>query len=469
MINSNSNLNISLFGKDVNILHSERVDLNKLKGFRIKLNESVGIKKRERKRNYYWLQARREYENFIVYVPELTMKLYNPATFQETEIKHLDLDYVDYNNLELLKKYDYGRDYRIRNELMNRFKSNCELYIDDVKENKYVFDGERGNERFKLFIPNETRFDKSYMRKQVRKFKSMRKSLELDKSVIFLTLTLDPERHRTMKDADDYLREKKNLLITRIKTKRPVKKARRFSYLSDYDQADKGIRPKYNENYFRYIYTTETQTGKIFNLHYHFMMSFNPPDNSEDVNEEIWSLFDHWVKSLWDYEWGKHNVGTVKVKLVQEKKDPNTGEPYTLIRWYEHGELQIMKKKGDLEYYLLKYLYKGFSYEDGDLTVNSNNVRLWVANARTFDGTRTSTWRKKNNLPPPRDLIVPLKNNSKKNNLEENNELEITWHYVGRFSTYEIGGLKGLYKDENLESSVLELIYRRISIMSDAG
>jgi len=463
MIKHNTNLKLSNYENDP-----------KLKGFKIILNNSVENKKRERKRNYYWLQARREYENFIVYVPELTMKLYNPTTFQEIDIKHLalDADYIDHNNLELLKKYNYGRDYRIRNELMSRLKGYCESYVDDVKDYVTFYHGKRGDERLELFIPNKTRFDKSYMRDQVRKFKYMRKSLELDKSVIFLTLTLDPIRHKTMKDADVYLREKKNLLITRVKSKRPKKKARKFSYLSNYDQADKGIRPKYNENYFRYIYTTETQTNETYNLHYHFMMSFNPPNNSEDVNEEIWNYFGHWVKSLWDArKYGindKHRVGTVEVELVQEKKDPKTGEPYTLARYYKHGKLHIKKHKGDLEYYLLKYLYKGFSYEDNDLTVNSNNVRLWVANARTFDGTRPSTWRKKNNLPP-RDLISANNNNSKKNNLEENPELEIIWQYCGRFSNYEIGGLKWLHKDEEIESSVLELLYKRILIMTDAG
>jgi len=294
----------------------------------------------------------------------------------------------------------------------------------------------------------------------------------LHRSVIFVTLTLDPKYHKTMKDADAYLREKKNLLITRIRSKRPEKKARKFSYLSNYDQAEKGIRPEYNENYFRYIYTTETQTKNTYNLHYHFMMSFNPPDNSEDVNAKIWSLLDHWIKSLWDAEWAineKHVVGTVKVKLVQEKKDPKNFYPYCVARWFEHGEPKIEEYPGSLERYLLKYLYKGFALEDEDQTVNSNNVRLWVANARTFDGTRVSTWRKKNNLPPARGLMSVNKNNSKKDILEENAELEIIWHYGGRFSIYEIGGKTGLYKDEELDASTLELLYRRISKMYDAG
>jgi len=332
-----------------------------------------------------------------------------------------------------------------------------------------LYHGERGDERLELFIHNKTRFDESYMRDQVGKFKYMRKSLELNKSVIFLTLTLDPKYYKTMKEADDYLREKKNLLLTRIKSKRPEKKAHKFSYLSDYDQANKGIRPKYNEKHFRYIYTTETQTENMFNLHYHFMMSFNPPDNSEDVNEKIWSLFEHWVKSIWDYRWGKHVVGTVEVKLVQERINPKNGLPYCHAKWYEERILHEKDYPGDLEDYLLKYLYKGFALEDDDMTVNSNNVRLWVANARTFDGTRPSTWRKKNNLPPPRDLINANNNNSKKNNLEENAELEIIWQYGGRFSIYEIGGLKGMYKDENLDASILELLYKRISMMMDAG
>jgi len=475
MSKPNSNLNLSVYDKCHNKLYSKLEGLSNLDAFGFILNYPIIKEKRTRKRNYYWLQARQEYENFVVYVPEITMKLY-PSTSQESDIKHLDSDYtkhIDSRNLELLKKYDYGRDYRIRNELMNRLKGYCELYLDDVKENVTLYHGERGYERFELFIHNKTRFDESYMIEQVGKFKYMRKALELKRSVIFVTLTLDPKYFKTMKDADDYLREKKNLLITRIKSKRPEKKALKFSYLSDYDQADKGIRPKYNENYFRYISTTETQTKKTFNLHYHFMMSFNPPDNSEDVNEKIWNVLRHWFISLWDSrKWGineKHKVGDVHVELVQEMINPNNGLRYCHAKWYEHGEPHEKDYPGDLEDYLLKYFYKGFSYEDGDLTVNSNNVRLWVANARTFDGTRISTWRKKNNLPLDRGLINANNNNSKKFDLEENTELEITWHYGGRFSTYEIGGLKGLYKDENLDASVLELIYRRMSRVFDAG
>jgi len=475
MIRLNTNLNLSHFNKNFSELHSELKDLRKLKNVEFILNRPTKNNRGKRKRNFYWQLARKEYENFIVYVPELTVPLYNPTNIKEVDEKILGLAYaknLDYRNLELLRKYNYGRDDRIRNEIIRGWTVYAESYVNDVRDSMSFYLGERGKERWAMFIQNLTRFDKPYMKKQVRKFKEMRKLLELNKSVIFLTLTLDPKYHKTMKDADEYLREKKNLLITRIKTKRPVKKARKFSYLSYYDQADKGIRPEYNENYFRYIYTTETQTENMFNLHYHFMMSFNPPDNSYDVNEKIWSYFDHWVKSMWDYKWGindKHKVGTVRVELVQEKKSLKTGEPYSLVRYYEHGILHIERYEGSLEYYLLKYLYKGFAYEDGDLTVNANNVRLWVANARTFGGTRVYNWRKKNNLPPPRDLIVPIKNNSKKFDLEENTELEITWHYGGRFSAYEIGTLKGKYREENLDASVLERIYRRMASILDAG
>ena len=474
MINSDLNLNISHLDKYFNNSQSECIDPGKLKGFDIKADNSVANKKRERIRNYYWLRARWEYENFVLYLPKVQYRWIDTTTYQEINVERLEnVEHIDSRNLELLRKYNYGEDLGIRRYLMDDLKRYCEQYVNDVSKKVTYYHGERGNERFELFIPTVTRFDKSYMKKQVRRFIDMKNSLELHKSVIFVTLTLDPKYHRTMKEADTFLREKKNLLITRIKSKRPEKKSRRYGFLSDYDQSDIGIRPKYNEKYFRYIYSTETQTANTFNLHYHLMMSFNPPDNSEDVNAEIWSLLDHWIKSMWDSrDFGineKHRVGDVKVKYVVEKKDPKNMYPYCVAKWYEHGELKTQEYPGTLERYLLKYLYEGFALEDEDHTVNSNNVRLWVANARTFDGTRVSTWRKKNNLPPARGLVSVNNNNSKKFNFDENLELEITWHYGGRFLTYEIGGLKGLYKDEQLDASTLELLYRRISIMFDAG
>jgi hypothetical protein len=250
------------------------------------------------------------------------------------------------------------------------------------------------------------------------------------------------------------------------------------SYIGKYELAKKGFKPEYNINYFRYIHTTETQTKNVYNLHNHFMMSFNPPDNSEDVNEKIFDDFYHWAKSMWDYGWGiddKHRIGTIDVKLVQEYRNPLTGQYYSKVTYYETNKVTkkldrlISVEKGRVINYMLKYLRKGLSTKGEGLSVNANNVRLWVANARTFDGTRVMNWRKKNNLPPARDLINATKNNSKIENIEENTEFEIIWHYGGSFDAYEIGNLSGLYEDEELDASVLKLLQDRISEMLDAG
>jgi len=478
MINLNSNLNISHYEKGHNILHSERGNLSNLDGFGLIIKCPIIEEKRTRKRNHYWLDARKEYEDFVVYSPP------NIQTLDGEFLGSDEWSYISQENLSMLRIYDYGRNYGIRNYLIDRWMQDANNYVDDVTGKIIYYYAEYEGKHLNLFIPYQTRFDASYKKGQITKFISTVNALELKDSILFVTVTINPKHYRTMKDADIGLREKQNWLISIIKSKRPDKKVLKYmndkkgGSLGKYELAKVGIKPDYNIDYFRYIHTTETQTKNTYNLHNHEMMSFNPPDNSEDVNEKIFDDFYHWAKSMWDYHWGiddKHKIGTIDVKLVQEYHDPLTGKYYSKVTYYETNpvthklERRTAVHKERVINYMLKYLYKGLSSKGKDQSVNPNNVRLWVANSRTFDGTRVTNWRKKNKLPPARDLINALKNNSKIENTEENTELEIIWHYGGRFSIYEIGGITGLYEDEELEASVLELLYRRISMMLDAG
>jgi len=478
MINRNSNLNISHFEKDINILHSERGDLINLDGFGLVINSPVIKEKRTRKRNQFWLDARKEYENFVVYSPP------NIRALDGEFLGNDEWGYITHENFLMLKDFDYGRDYKIRNYLIDRWMQDANNYVDDVTDKTIYYYAEHEGKRLNLFIPYQTRFDASYKKEQVAKFISTVNALELKGSILFVTVTIDPKHYRTMKDADIGLREKQNWLISIIKSKRPDKKVLKYmndkkgGSLGKYELAKVGIKPDYNVNYFRYIHTTETQTNKTYELHNHEMMSFNPPDNSEDVNEKIFDDFYHWAKSMWDYRWGiddKHKIGTIDVRLVQEYHNPLTGNYFSKVTYYDTNpvtkklERLISVCRGRVINYMLKYLYKGLSTKGKDQSVNPNNVRLWVANSRTFDGTRVTNWRNKNKLPPARDLINTPKNNSKIENTEENTKLEIIWHYGGRFFIYEIGGITGLYEDEELDASVLELLYKRISMMMDAG
>jgi len=478
MINSTQNLNLSHFEKDPKILHSERGDLINLDGFGLIINSPIIKENKTRKRNPHWLDARYEYENIEVYTP--------PNTYQRLDGSVVNINddwkYITGSRFNFLSsRYD---GYELRKTMIYNWMEYASEYIDEVKDKTIYYFAEHEGKHLNLFIPYQTRFDASYKKRQITKFISTVNALELKNSILFVTVTIDPKHYRTMKDADIGLREKQNWLISIIKSKRPDKKVLKYmkdkkgGSLGKYELAKVGIKPDYNIDYFRYIHTTETQTKNTYNLHNHEMMSFNPPDNSEDVNEKIFDDFYHWAKAMWDYRWGiddKHKIGTIDVRLVQEYHNPLTGQYYSKVTYYETNpvthklERHTVVHKERVINYMLKYLYKGLSTKGKDQSVNPNNVRLWVANSRTFDGTRVTNWRNKNKLPPARDLINAPKNNSKIENTEENTELEIIWHYGGSFYSYEIGKISGLYEDEDLDVSVLKLLQDRISMMLDAG
>ena len=478
MINSDSNIRISHFEKNINNLHSERRNPINLDGFRFIINLPIIKENKTRKRNPHWLDARYEYENIEVYTPPNTYRQLDGSVVSRND----DWKYIKGSRFNFLSSLHDS--YELRKKMIENWIGYASEYVDEVKDKIIYYYADHNGKRLNLFIPYQTRFDASYKKEQIAKFISTVNALELKDSILFVTITIDPKHYRTMKDADIGLREKQNWLISIIKSKRPEKKLLKYinekkgAPIGKYELAKKGFKPEYNINYFRYIHTTETQTRNVYNLHNHFMMSFNPPDNSEDVNEKIFDDFYHWAKSMWDYSWGideKHRIGTIDVKLVQEYHNPLTGQYYSKVTYYETNKVTkkldrlISVEKGRVINYMLKYLRKGLSTKGEGLSVNPNNVRLWVANARTFDGTRVMNWRKKNNLPPVRDLINATKNNSKIENIEENTEFEIIWHYGGSFDAYEIGNLSGLYEDEELDASVLKLLQDRISEMLDAG
>jgi len=269
------------------------------------------------------------------------------------------------------------------------------------------------------------------MKNQVVKIRKAFKGLELHGSILFLTLTIDPKRYPSLYEGHKDIQRKVNHLLTILRKKYPV--------------------------VFRYVKISEDQTKNTFNVHYHIAMSIRSLIDYNvmhfDENDDIY----HFVKDFWDYERGKYHMGTAETELVEEINDGLSN--YVRVTGYEtvnhHTEKFVKKYKGTIQGYMLKYLYKAINPKDDDELIGTNNAVLWALNSRIFSHTNIEKWRENN------DLIVANKNNSKLAPDESLNAETITWEYQGLLFSDEIGYLSGIYEENELEPSILELLYRK--------
>jgi hypothetical protein len=289
---------------------------------------------------------------------------------------------------------------------------------------------------YHMFLPYRNRFDIEYMKDQVIKIRKAFKGLELHNSIIFLTLTIDPKHYNSLYEGHKDIQRKVNHLLTILRKKYP--------------------------HVFRYVKVAEIQTANTFNVHYHIAMSIRSTTGMDynvmyfDQNEDIY----HFVKGLWDYEKGQWHIGTAESELVEEITEGLAH--YVRVTGYEtvnhHTQKFVRKYKGTIQGYMLKYLYKAINPKEEDTLIGTNNAILWALNSRVFSHTNIEKWRKDNELP---DLIRADKNNSNPELSESADTETITWEYQGLLFSEEIGYLEGIYNENELEPSILELLYHK--------
>jgi len=254
-------------------------------------------------------------------------------------------------------------------------------------------------ERYFHFMKYKTRFSKEYIRDQIRKLNHAFKELEIKGSMIFITLTIDSSKFRSIWQGYKVSQKKVNILLTYLRKTWGV--------------------------LFRYVKISEIQEKNTYNIHYHIAMSVK--GTGYDYNQIEFDKISDQIKSVWN----RQKIGFSDVKLVKETK------------------------KNGLRNYMLKYMLKSLK-SDSENEISLNSAILWALNSRIFSFSNIQRWRER------MDLITAEgdKNNSNWA-LDLDPEAEkIIWEYGGVVYSDQIGNLDGLYAEKDIDPSILELLYK---------
>ena len=303
-------------------------------------------------------------------------------------------------NQDLPVSLDYYDDleylYQKRKEVIEKLRILSVLYIKNKESKNIILIGENEKgESVILVIPYVHRFTKEYKKRLWKKFKKYMEPLKNSRYMFFITLTISFREFTSIGAGAKYVQRKFNSLMT---------------VLREY-----GI---------YYVAIKEIQEKNTKNVHIHLLIKNDKNENGKIKKifmlEEIKSI----IGENWDYFFD--------VKEIEPEKKEN-GRP----------------EKNFIVEYLGKYLKKSMLASDGEVE-SDTMIILWALNMRVISCSRRKPEERVSS--EKKDLITENKTNS--NSLSDT----IVWEYVGVFSYFQVPLQEGIYREDDIHPSILDVI-----------
>ncbi|MCM8808528.1 MAG: hypothetical protein NC926_11455 [Candidatus Omnitrophica bacterium] len=289
--------------------------------------------------------------------------------------------------------------YEQREKIMNILRILYVLYKKSVESKVIILKGEneKGEKYYKI-IHYIHRFTKQYLKRLWRKFKKYMEPFENSREALFLTLTIAFREFNSIGAGARWAQKQFNSLMTVL---------RRYGLLY-------------------YVAIKEIQEKNTKNIHYHVLIL-----NEINVNGHIRKIFDikeleEIIRKNWKFFF---KIEKVKAELK------------------ENGRPNKKSMRGYLGKYLKKSLFKSENEMDSDTM-----IILWALNMRVISRSRRKPEERVSS--EKLDLITQYKTNS--NSLSDS----IVWEYLGVFSYFQVPLQEGIYREDDIHPSILDVIYK---------
>ena len=293
--------------------------------------------------------------------------------------------------------YDLELSYKQRENIVYALRNLYLSYIKSVESKVVILRGENEKgEKRYKILHYIHRFTKEYLRRLWHKFKKYMKVFENSREALFLTLTIAYREFSSIGAGARWAQRQFNSLMTILR----------------------------RNGLIYYVAVKEIQEQNTKNIHYHVLIL-----NEININGHIKKIFE--IKELEEIIRKNWKFYFKIEKVNAEIKENGRPNKKSMIRY--------------LGKYLKKSLFKNENEPDSDTM-----IILWALNMRVISCSRRKSEEKTDeNI----DLI---------NNMINSNRLSDKWfwRYLGVFPYYMVPLQEGIYREDDIDVSILEVIYR---------